>query len=122
MLPAFDAEITVTDGSQGAETVAIQFKGPNGEDAVERICCMWYLSNDAEGDDLSATSTDLSANAIGTDGVLIELSSNVAGFMISEPDGDADLALTIVEGKTVYLVLVMPDGRLVVSDAIAYNA
>lgn len=126
MLPTLDAEITVTNGAAGAtagtDTVAIQFKGPNGEDATERFTVMWYLSNDAYGNSISATSTDVTANAIGTDGLLIELSANVAGFMTSESDGDVDLALTIPSGKTVYLVLVMPDGRLVVSDAITYTA
>lgn len=119
-----DADITVTNGAAGptagTDTVAIQFKGANGEDATMRCAVPWYLSNDAEGDDLSVTSTDVTTNAIGTDGVLIELSSNVAGFLISESDGDADLALVIPSGKTVYLVLIMPSGQLIVSDAITY--
>jgi hypothetical protein len=124
MTQNIDAEITVTNGAAGAtagtDTVAIQFNGPNGEDAVERYTVPWYLSNDEYGNSLSTTSTDVTSNAIGTDGLLIELSSNVAGFMTCESDGDVDLAIVIPSGKTVYLVLVMPDGHLVISDAITY--
>jgi len=119
-----DATIVVTNGAAGVgagtDTVAIQFDGANGEDATERVAVPWYLSTDAEGDDLATTSTDVTSLAIGTDGVLIELSSNVAGFMVSEVDGDVDLAFVIPTGKTVYLVLIMPSGRMIVSDAITY--
>lgn len=119
-----DAEITVTNGAAGVnagtDTVAIQFKGANGEDATEPISVPWYLSTQDDGSDKATDSTDVTSLAIGTDGLLIELSSNVVGIMVSESDGDVDLALVIPSGKTVYLVLVMPSGMLVISDAITY--
>ena len=120
-----DAEITVTNGAAGAtagtDTVAIQFKGSNGEDIAEPVCVPWYLSTDSAGQTLATDSTDVTTNAIGTDGTLIEISANVYGLLICEADGDADLALVIPTGKTVYLNLVMPSGRLITSDAITYT-
>ena len=120
----YDATITVTNGAAGetagTDTVAIQLLGDNGQDLIECCSVMWYLSNETDGSDLSVTSTDVTTLAIGTDGLLVEVSANVAGFMTSESDGDVDLAFAIPSGKTVYLVLVLPSGRLVISDAITY--
>ena len=120
-----DVEITVTNGAAGAtagtDTVAIQFKGANGEDIAEPVTVIWRMTTDAYGQTLATTSTDITTLAIGTDGTLEEISSNVYGFTTSERDGDVDLAIVIPSGKTVYLCLVMPSGRLVISDAITYS-
>ena len=120
----YDVSMTVTNGAAGAtagtDTVAIQLKGPNGKDLTKVGAVPFYLSNNDDGSSLSTTSTDVTSLAIGTDGLAIELSANVAGILVSEDDGDIDLAIVIPSGKTVYLVLVMPDGRLEISDAITY--
>jgi hypothetical protein len=83
-------------------------------------CIPFYFSNNSDGSSLSVTSTDVTSLAIGTDGLIVPISENVSGFLVSESDGDIDLAIEIPSGKTVYLVLVMPDGRLVISGAITY--
>ena len=115
-----DATIVVTNGAAGTDTVAIQFNGANGEAIAEPVTVIWRLTTDAYGQTLATTSTDITSLAIGTDGTLEELSSNVYGFMTSETDGDVDLAIVMPIGKSVYLCLVMPSGRLVISDAITY--
>jgi hypothetical protein len=119
-----DAEITVTNGAAGAtagtDTVAIQFNGANGEAIAEAVCVPWYLSTDSAGQALATDSTDVTTWAIGTDGTLVEIGANVYGLLISEADGDVDIAAVIPTGKTVYLNLVMPSGRLITSDAITY--
>ncbi|MFH2113984.1 MAG: hypothetical protein ABIJ86_05695, partial [Spirochaetota bacterium] len=106
-----DAEITVTNGAAGAtagtDTVAIQFKGANGEDLAEAVCVLYYCTTDSAGQTLATTSTDVTTLAIGTDGTLIEESDNVYGRMICEADGEVDLAIVIPTGKTIYLNLVM---------------
>ena len=120
-----DVTMTVTNGAAGVtagtDTVAIQFKGSNGEDITEAVCVPWYLSTDSAGQTIATDSTDVTTLAIGTDGTLIELTDNLYGFLICEADGDADLAIVIPSGKSVYLNLVMPSGRLSTSDEITYT-
>jgi hypothetical protein len=117
----YDAEITVTDGGSGAFTVAIQLNGVNDEDLTVVGAVPFYVSTQDDGSDIATNSTDLSALAIGTDGLCIEWGANVSGLLVSESDGDIDLAITVASTKTVYLVLVMPDGTLVISDAMSYT-
>ena len=120
-----DVTVAVTNGAAGTtagtDTVAIQFKGSNGEDITEAVMVPWYLSTDSAGQTLATTSTDVTTFVIGTDGTLIEMSANVYGWLICEADGDADLAIAIPTGKSVYLNLVMPSGRLDTSDEITYS-
>lgn len=116
-----DAVMTVGTEAANAINVAIQFVDrDNGNELGERVAVNWYLSSDANGDAV-ATAPDGGA-AIGTDGVLIEWTANLSGLLISESDGDADVTLTESGAGTWYLVLVMPDGKLVVSDAITFAA
>ncbi len=98
--------------------VAVQLKNIDGQDVDERVCLSWYLSNDADGDDLATVPTG--GIAIGTDGLLIEGVTNAAGWVTSESDGDIDVNITDSGTPTFYLVLVNPNGKLVVSDAITF--
>ena len=59
-------------------------------------------------------------DSFGTDGLLLEWTNNVSGLVISEADGDIDVTLTDTGTPTFYLVLVLPNGRLVVSPAITF--
>ena len=90
----------------------------NGNELGERIGLMCYLADDANGDTPAATAPD--TVAIGTDGALIEWVSNLSGLLITESDGDADINITENGADTWYLILVMPDGKLVASDAITF--
>lgn len=100
--------------------VAIQLFDGAGDEIATRAAIWFYLSDDAEGDTVVAATTSL---AIGTDGVAIEMISNSAGMLISEVDGDIDISIGDASGAaTYYLVLVMPTGALVVSDAITFAA
>ena len=114
------ASFTVGAENTGAGTinVAIQLKDWNGADLAHRATLLWYLSSDANGDAVaSATSGGI---AIGTDGLLIEWTANVAGIVTSESDGDIDVTLTEAGAGTWYLVLVLPGGKLAVSGAITF--
>ena len=61
----------------------------NGNELAERVGLQWYLSSDANGDAISAAPSG--GIAIGTDGLLIEHTNNIAGKIISEADGDIDV-------------------------------
>ena len=43
-------------------------------------------------------------------------------LLVSEADGDIDINITESGTDTFYLVLVMPNGKLIVSDAITFAA
>lgn len=123
-------EAVITVGAEDANVINVAIQLNDGYDnaAAVRGSVMAYLSDDSNGDDLAATAPD-GGWAIGTDGVLIPLASddgsvivpNKTAQLVSEADGDIDIDITHAAGaKTVYLVLVMPDGRLVVSGAITF--
>lgn len=110
-----------TIGSEAANAinVAIQLTDrKNGGDISERVALMWYLASNATGDAI-ATAPD-GGIAIGTDGLLIEHTNNVAGMVVSEVDGDIDVTITESTAKSFYLVLVAPDGKLYPSAAITF--
>lgn len=102
--------------------VAVQLEDwLNQNEMGERASIFAYLSDDANGDSIAATAPS-GGVAIGTDGLLIPVVANKAFQLISEADGDIDINITEADQDTWYLVLVMPNGRLVVSGAIAFDA
>ena len=72
--------------------------------------------------DVKMTVTNGAAGATaGTDGVVVaETRADVAGIVTSEADGDIDFTVTVLSGKVAYLIMVLPDGRLVASDVLTY--
>jgi hypothetical protein len=113
------AKITVGTEAANAINVAIQFLDRrNGADLGEAVAVPCFLSTTATGTALSTAPSG--GIAIGTDGLLIEWTANLAGLLISESDGDADITITEESTGTWYLILVMPNGRLVASPAITF--
>ena len=111
--------IVVGAEAGNAINVAIQLTNSAGADLAVRGAVRAYLSDDAAGDSIAATAPSGGA-AIGTDGLAIPLVAGKAFALISEADGDIDLTITEAGADTWYLILVMPDGKLVVSDAITF--
>jgi hypothetical protein len=101
-----------------AITVSIQLKDIWGNDLARRGTVLAYFSDDANGDSLAATAFD--TVAAGTDGVVIEPVANNFLNLISEADGDIDIAIGEDAAVTKYLILIMPDGSLVPSPAITF--
>lgn len=112
------ATFTIGDEATNAINVAIQLKDAAGNDMATRAALPWYLSSDANGDAVAAATSG--GIAIGTDGLLLEWTNNISGYVISEADGDIDVTLTETSTGTWYLVLVLPNGSLAVSDAITF--
>ena len=109
-----DVEFTVTDNiTTATPNVAMQFKDVAGNDVSHPITVNCYLSTDSEGQTLAIDSTDTTEIAIGTDGtILAELAADIMAVCVSEADGDLDLEVTVVDGKTVYFNVVMPNGEV----------
>jgi len=98
--------------------VGIQLKDSAGADLAVRAGVIAYFSDDANGDSVAGTAP--TTVAIGTDGVAIPLVAGKAFQLVSEADGDIDIDITEAGIDTWYLILVMPDGRLVASNAITF--
>lgn len=110
---------TIGTEAANAINVALQLRGVNGGDIAIRGNVFAYLSDDAYGNSIVATAPD-GGWAIGTDGLLIPVVANKSAFFTSESDGDIDVTITESSTKTCYLVVVLPDGSLVVSSAITF--
>ncbi len=113
--------VSITIGTEAADVinVAIQLK-EGDKDADERVRGEFYLSDDANGDSLTATAPSAGI-AIGTDGVILTEHTVDKHFTaVSESDGDIDIDITHVGAKTWYLIAVMNDGRLIPSAAITF--
>ncbi|MGE0256936.1 MAG: hypothetical protein AB7N54_20190 [Alphaproteobacteria bacterium] len=103
----------------GTINVTIQLNNAAGAALAVRGAVHAYLSDDANGDTIAGTAPS-GGWAIGTDGLLIPLVAGKAAILVSESDGDIDVTITEAAADTWYLILVMPDGRLVASDAITF--
>ena len=113
---------TITVGAEDTTVpVTIQLTDISGSDLATRAAVYAYMSDDANGDSVTGTGPS-TETAITTDGVLIPLVAKKAYLLISESDGDIDLTFTESGAATWYLILIMPDGRLVASDAITFAA
>jgi len=115
------ATITVTQTNTATFNCAIQLEDAAGSDLAAAGAVFAYLAKTATGDQICADSTDTSEFAIGTDGLFVETLTDIAGYLVSESDGDIDVNVTTLPTKTAYLILVLPDGTLVISDAMAYG-
>lgn len=102
-----------------AINVAVQITDAAGVDLAVRGSVLAYLSDDEFGNSIIAVAPS-GGVAIGVDGLAIPLVANKAFQLTSEADGDIDLTITEAGVKTCYLILVMPDGRLLASPAITF--
>lgn len=112
---------TITPGAEDSGTVAIQLTDGAGADLAVRGSVFAYLSDDANGDSIAGTAPD-GGVAIGADGLLIPIVADKAFQLVSEADGDIDLAITESGADTWYLIIVLPTGKLVASTAITFTA
>ena len=119
------ASVVMTVGAETAEKIIVscQFKDGNGDDMTHAVGCVGYLSANAAGQ-AAASSANLTVDA-GTDGfvqILIDSDTQNNFLCTSEADGDLDVRVTDASGGalTNYLVLVLPNGSIAVSDAITF--
>ena len=112
---------TIVVGTEAANVinVAIQMKNLDEQDMAAACAVPFYLADDVVGLDPATAAPD-GGIVIGTDGAMIEWTGNLSGLLVSEADGDIDIDMTDAGVMTKYLVLVMPDGSLVVSAAITW--
>lgn len=116
-----DVDITVGAEASNIVNVALQFKDAGLNDVAQRVSVTAYLSDDDDGGSVAGTAP--TTVAIGDDGVAIPLVTGKCFQLISEEDGTLDLDVTLSSGADVfYLVVILPDGSLKVSDPITFAA
>jgi len=118
---ACDATITVSEKDTDEWYVYIQLKDWNGDDLAVPNSVIGYLASDSSGLNHNAA-TVTTETAIKTDGSLAVLTTKIAYLLTSEADGDIDLTVTDTGEDVYYFVVVLPTGKLVVSDAITFAA
>jgi hypothetical protein len=120
---AVPAGATITVGTENTNSINVAIQLLDGADdaLATRAGIMAYLSDDANGDSVAGTAPDGNV-AVGVDGVLIPVVANKAFYLISEADGDIDLDIGESGTDTWYLILVMPSGELIASEAITFAA
>ncbi|QPC81064.1 hypothetical protein G4Y79_15275 [Phototrophicus methaneseepsis] len=117
-----NVEFTVGAESTNSIKVTVQVKDGAGDDVAAPTALWFYLSDDSGGAGVTATAPDGDI-AVGTDGaILAEATADKVFLILSEADGDIDLDIGEAAGGTWYLVAVLPDGHISVSDAITFAA
>ncbi len=116
---AYDADITVGTLTSDTYPVTIQLKDFAGNNLTVPAGIMAYYSSVATGLDPTNVTTDLSITSGGAGAVLVFL-SNYLYLLVSEVDGTIAVDSEDSGTDDQYLVLVMPDGKLIVSDVLTY--
>lgn len=99
----------------GLVNVAVTLQDAQGVSPGQRVSLPFYLASTATGDTITPSAATI---AIGTKGgPLLQIVSGKAYHVVSDANGQFDINITAT-GVTYYLVLIMPDGSLVISSAI----
>jgi len=113
----------MTVGTQGTATiiVALQFNNGLGTPMTAKTSARYWFTTDSTGLAVSGGPDSLAA---GTDGFIIADGGDsvVSGVVVSEEDGDADIAITDANVITLYLNVQLPNGTIVTSDAITFTS
>lgn len=122
MNPQGVEDVAFTIGAEAANVirVTVQAKTARGANLAVAGTLHAYLSDDAAGDGLNATAPD-GGVAAGTAGKLIETVADKVFLLKLSTAGKIEIDLTHAAGaKTVYLVVVLPNGLLKISGAISF--
>lgn len=116
--PCVDASIVVSDETTNVRTITIQLKDASGNDIdyVEEVDLVLFLTADRLAYVVTGGSTGI---AIGTDGALSTIVAKKVFRATSEADGDIDLTWTDTGTEAAFLGVKLPNGRYVMSTALA---
>ncbi len=116
----YGATFTIATEDSNVVNVSIQLTDFRGASLATRAGMFAYLSDDANGDSVGTAHS--TSPGIGTDGLLAVVVTDLSFYLVSESTGIIDIDFTDSGTQTIYLILVMPDGRLVASGAITHAA
>jgi hypothetical protein len=112
-------DATFTIGAQAGDVINVAVQLVSGGSPVSgAYAVQYYLSSDAAG---QALGTDPGTVAIGSDGtILAEHVDDLVGMVVTETTGTFDLDVTDADTGTLYLNVVLPNGRVITSGAITH--
>lgn len=114
------ASFTIGDETNDVINVVIQLKdGTANQSGIRHIQA--YLSDNDDGSTIAGTAPD-GGVAIGSEGLAIPLIAGKAFTLVTNADGEVDLDIEESGADTWYLVLLLPDGSILVSDALTFAA
>jgi len=115
------SDVALVIGAEAANVinVGIQLIDYIGNSIARRAKLSCYLSDDANGDSIVATTPD--TVAIGTDGVYIPLIAGKRFDIVTKDTGHADINITKAGADTFYLIVEV-NGKLTASLAITTDA
>jgi len=119
---AVSASFTIGTEAADVINVAVQLKNNQASDVAALQGVKAFLSDAATGIGIAATAPD-GGIAIGTNGAILD--ATVAGKAIwvqTEADGSFDIDIEESGTDTFYLVVELPGGKQVVSEAITFAA
>lgn len=111
-----------TIGVEAADTinVAVQLKDARGNNVGRRVHGRAYLSDASSGAGITGTATT-SALAVGTNGNLLDIPVTGKSFdFVTDASGRIDIDIIQTAALTYHLVILAPDGKIIVSDAITF--
>lgn len=114
--PCVGATITVGAESTNVRAITIQLTDANGDDiAYAETVTLAVFADAAQA--AFATTGGSTGIEIGTDGALLAVVAKKLFVAVSETDGDIDLTWTDTGTEAAYLGVYLPNGRVVISDA-----
>lgn len=117
---ALDASFVIGTQSGTAINVAIQLKDADLNNLSISSGIQVYLSDSSVGSGFIATAPSGTV-AIGTNGFLYDVGSNKKVFLLlSNTSGQIDININNTGAKTLYVVLILPSGKLKVSGAVTF--
>jgi hypothetical protein len=116
----FDASFTIGTEAANIINVAVQLKDADAVNLAAIKSLRIYLSDNTTGNNFIATAPSGTV-VIGTNGALYDVGGNKKVFqVITNSSAQFDINITEVGVKTLYLVLVLPNGALKISSAITF--
>jgi hypothetical protein len=116
----FDASFTIGTEAANIINVAVQLKDADAVNLAAIKSLRIYLSDNTTGNNFIATAPSGTV-VIGTNGALYDVGGNKKVFqVITNSSAQFDINITEAGVKTLYLVLVLPNGALKISSAITF--
>jgi hypothetical protein len=119
------SDCVITVGTEAANVInaSVQMLGSDAENLTDRACFVWYLSGDADGDGQLATEPTTMPVTVGTDGVILQdwdSTTDTMGHAITNASGAIDFDIGDTGTPTMYLIVILPNGRVKASSAITF--
>jgi len=123
-LDADSTQCTITPSSASVADGAtvefsVQFNDAAGVAVSHPVSFNYYVSSAADG---LALDTAVTTIADGGAGTIVPITANQSGIGVSDATGTCEIDITEAGADVVYLVVTLPDGRIVVSSGVTWAA